>query len=263
VLVNTGKPALHAVSSAELHQAMKELERQTSQNLRRQLLVDDAAAADMAKVARAAASMAATAADIPQPVPGLKLDKSEQHVFLNLAAKLRDEANALKAEADRNDRAAVNASMNRLIATCNACHSSFRLIGFSIPTARSEKLSGGLCQGFRALSHASRRPTQVDFSSICRLVSRSGRRWSKPNVPDGGLLRLKDTRTGADCSKTRGARDSNQTTLFEATVYQHFFRPLSTAVAPPNESGHKLQDSRAYAAASPKMPKPDNVRLPV
>lgn len=127
VLVNTGKPALHAVSSVELRRAMTELKRQTSQNLRMQLYVGDAAAVDMAKVAEAAASMATTAADIPQAVPGLKLDKAEEQMFLNLVGKMKDEANTLKAQADRNDRAAVNATMNRLMATCNACHSSFRL----------------------------------------------------------------------------------------------------------------------------------------
>ena len=57
-------------------------------------------------------------------------------------------------------------------------------------------LRKGHCQEVCALTHAYSRLLQAVSSSICRLVSRSGRRWSEPNVSDGGRLSLGDARTG-------------------------------------------------------------------
>lgn len=126
-LAATGKPALHAVSNAELRKAMAELNRQVTENIRLEAYTGNAPARDMSAVAQAAASMVATAERIPEAVPTLNLNEPEREIFLKLAAKLRDEANTLHSEARRNDRAAAEATANRMVATCNACHTSFRL----------------------------------------------------------------------------------------------------------------------------------------
>lgn len=126
-LVDTGAPALHAVSNAELRKAMVELNRQAGGDFRLQLYVGTKATVDMSEVAKAAESMAATAEDIPKAAAGLDLDQAEREMFVKLAMKLRDQARMLRTEAERNDQRAAQATMNRIMTTCNSCHASFRL----------------------------------------------------------------------------------------------------------------------------------------
>ncbi len=125
-LANTGAPALHAVFGEELQKDMLELNRLHSSQMRAELYTGDKFRPDMDKVAAAADSMAKAAARIPEALQGVQIDEQDRRVFLSLADKLRREAVQLKQNAAGRDYSAAAATMERITATCNACHVSFR-----------------------------------------------------------------------------------------------------------------------------------------
>ncbi|MGB9626132.1 MAG: hypothetical protein ACPMAQ_14860 [Phycisphaerae bacterium] len=125
-LANTGAPALHAVFGEALQKDMLELNRLHSAQMRAELYTGNKFQPDMDQVAAAADSMAKAAARIPEALKGVQIDDQDRRVFLSLSDKLRREAVQLKQNAASRNYSAATATMERITATCNACHVSFR-----------------------------------------------------------------------------------------------------------------------------------------
>jgi hypothetical protein len=125
-LANTGAPALHAVFGEDLQKDMLELNRLHSSQMRAELYAGNKFQPDMDRLAAAADSMAKAAAQIPEALKDIQMDEQDRHVFLGLSDKLRREAVQLKQNAAGRDYSAAAATMERITATCNACHVSFR-----------------------------------------------------------------------------------------------------------------------------------------
>jgi len=121
------RPAVHAVSSERLQKAMKELDRLSSAYLDPDVYYETSASVDMGKVQAAAAAMATAAADIPEALKTLTLNEEKRASFLKLAEELRGEARDLAEQAGRNDLPQARATMKEIAATCDACHTTFRL----------------------------------------------------------------------------------------------------------------------------------------
>jgi len=125
-LANTGAPALHAVFGEALQRDMLELNRLHSSQMRAELYAGNKFQPDMDKLAAAADSMAKSAAHIPEALKGIQIEEQDRRVFLSLSEKLRQEAVQLKQNANDRNYSAATATMDRITATCNACHVSFR-----------------------------------------------------------------------------------------------------------------------------------------
>lgn len=127
VMASTTRPVLHAIYAQDLRQAMRDLNRDASQQVWMQLYTGGGPIVDMAEVARVADRMAQVAVNrLPQAVAGVQMDPGERQAFLGLAQRLRDEAVILKQEAERNELTAAQSTMNQIINTCNSCHTMFR-----------------------------------------------------------------------------------------------------------------------------------------
>jgi hypothetical protein len=59
-------------------------------------------------------------------LPKLTLDDGEQKVFHSLALNLRDEAHALKSQAQTHQIDDISVTLEKMSATCNSCHVLFR-----------------------------------------------------------------------------------------------------------------------------------------
>jgi hypothetical protein len=83
-------------------------------------------APDPDEVARIAASLADSAARIPQALGGVALEPEEREVFLSLARRLQQESHVLRGHAVHGRRAGTEASLREINTTCAACHALFR-----------------------------------------------------------------------------------------------------------------------------------------
>lgn len=126
-LANTGQPALHGVHAGDLQEAMQHLDRQASDQLRAELETGLGPVVDMKDVEKAAASIAASAERIPDVLDKAGVSEDDRRVMGKLAEKLKAEASALGKAARQNDLAEAKARMETMMATCNACHTMFRV----------------------------------------------------------------------------------------------------------------------------------------
>ena len=126
---NTGKPALHAIHTDQLKTAMRNLNRKASspEEVRAESITGQQSTMDFGQVASAAQAISHTADGLPELVRDANFSQEDHRVFASLAAKLRDEANQLHAQASQNNLAGAQAAMRRVDATCTACHATFRL----------------------------------------------------------------------------------------------------------------------------------------
>lgn len=125
-LVDTGDPALHAVHSDRLREIMVELNDLAFDRLPQEM--DPTAARD--RRIREVSALAATLADDAGLLEGM-LDadshpEKDRRVFDSFAQKLGSQAKALMVAAEANDLGAMDDNLGELVATCNACHSTFR-----------------------------------------------------------------------------------------------------------------------------------------
>lgn len=131
-VVQTGKPALHAVKSDQLRHIMGELNLQARESTRAQIYAGDAAAdMDWDRLQAAAKALHEAADYIPGVVNELGLSPEDQRVFTRLAQKLQNEVETLQRAADRQELTRTRAAMDRIESTCTACHSNFRLTPIS------------------------------------------------------------------------------------------------------------------------------------
>jgi cytochrome c556 len=121
-----GEPALHAVHSEQLRETMRQLDRLAVDRLPEELDTRGARARRLAEIAGVAESMATAAAHIPAALPDLHLAHSDAREFLRLADALGEQAHALRRAAVAGDVPAVNAQLESVVRTCNACHGLFR-----------------------------------------------------------------------------------------------------------------------------------------
>ena len=125
-LVDTGKPALHAIDSNDLRELMKRLnnlmyERNlTSQEIDAQQRIAET------QVKNAANDLNQAIDGIIATMPKLNLDPSEQKVFHSLALNLREDAYKLKFEAEAHQLEAIPGTLEKMSATCTSCHALFR-----------------------------------------------------------------------------------------------------------------------------------------
>jgi cytochrome c556 len=94
---------------------------------------------DISEVAVTAAILAADARMIPSVYKDAGLNEERRHAFDQLANKLHDETLELNELAKNNDLPKIRAQLNQVVATCNACHASFRgpkVAGITKPTSK-------------------------------------------------------------------------------------------------------------------------------
>jgi len=126
-LVETGAPALHAVHSDDLREAMRSLQQTSITALRADVYTGGSTAQELDEVASAAAAIAETAEAIPGAAQATDISPQDRVVFERLAGKLKSDANALWMAASSGDSRRTQVLADRMTTTCNACHSAFRL----------------------------------------------------------------------------------------------------------------------------------------
>jgi hypothetical protein len=80
------------------------------------------------EIAEVTGAMAAAAQHIPDVLVEVEISHERAAVFKDFADNLEKEALVLKDLAEHNRLDDIPEMMNRLVATCNACHSSFRIL---------------------------------------------------------------------------------------------------------------------------------------
>lgn len=126
-LENLGPPALHAVESEQLRKVMDELRVTVFEQFPTELDLDRSRAAHAAELARAAHELSGTAAKLVAAAPSLGLGESEQRLFTDLGTKLGHQASEVEGLARAGRIAEISPALDRMVATCNACHTSFRV----------------------------------------------------------------------------------------------------------------------------------------
>jgi len=125
-LENLGPPALHAVESEQLRKVMGELRATVFEQFATELDLDRSRAAHAAELARAAHALTGAAAKLVAAAPSLELGDAERRVFTDLASKLGHQAAEVEVLANAGRFAEISPALDRMVATCNACHTSFR-----------------------------------------------------------------------------------------------------------------------------------------
>lgn len=119
-------PALHAVRSERVRQIMVRMNALLYERMYTALELDRERARQLAALADTAAELAGTADAIPEALSDLDLPVEERTTFQALANQLYTRALELQGLAAANRYHALDAAIERLNETCNACHSLFR-----------------------------------------------------------------------------------------------------------------------------------------
>lgn len=127
-LINTGKPALHAVHKERLRAIMADMSRLTFERLPQEMDNRPISASNTVELVRVAEALALDAKAIPDVLEDVRITPEDRRVFKSFADKLHAEAIELADLARDRRLDEVNAKMNEMISTCNACHSSFRVL---------------------------------------------------------------------------------------------------------------------------------------
>jgi len=127
-LVGLDKPASHAVLSDDLRLAMRDVLSGSYEQIRAEVGMGDRPAPNMSRVEATAASLARSADRICDILTGVRMGDADRQAFVALAGRLRQEATDLSNEASRNDLEDARATMTKITATCNACHTAFRVL---------------------------------------------------------------------------------------------------------------------------------------
>lgn len=124
----TGRPALHGLHSARLRQVMDDLNRMVFEDLPQEMDVEARQKRRLDEVHQLALKLAETADHIPDVLEDVKIDAESRQVFVAYAEKLEEEARELAALSRGKDIRLIDAKVDEMITTCNACHSSFRIL---------------------------------------------------------------------------------------------------------------------------------------
>ena len=126
-LADTAAPALHAVQGSRLVATMRSLNEIALERLPQELQLSGERERRMEQASRDAEAIAEAARSLPEAADELALDAAERRLFLGLADKLRVQAQHLGHEAASGRYGRMEAEYEGLLATCNACHTAFRL----------------------------------------------------------------------------------------------------------------------------------------
>jgi cytochrome c556 len=127
-LERTPEPAAHAVHEERLRALMRDFERLRGERLPKPVDTRDDEARRALEVARLARALAESAARIPAAAPAA-LDARERHEFRALAEQLERLGRALAADAPRLASGPRQARLDEIDATCEQCHTRFRIPG--------------------------------------------------------------------------------------------------------------------------------------
>lgn len=122
-LANTGKPAMHAVTSDRLREIMDQL---TYHPITTESDVAGGRQQQLQELSKVAARMSEAANNIPDAIRGVELSERDREVFLQLVAKFSRQSKELSDAAGRGSYDAARRKLEQVQSTCNACHSLFR-----------------------------------------------------------------------------------------------------------------------------------------
>ena len=128
-LLDTGQPALHAVSDARLRKLMNRMNSLMFERFVTEPDRDRQTQRDTREIAQAAESLGKSIDGIVARMPSLGLSESEQVTFRALADKLRSQAGQLQQQAVDHDIEDLSANLAQIHATCTTCHGLFRQLG--------------------------------------------------------------------------------------------------------------------------------------
>jgi len=120
--------ATHAVRARKLKKIMAEIDYLRSQRLPQELDTDSDRADRIDDIRTAADSLAHAAEDIPSVLSEVQLSQSDEDLFYQLAEQLNVRALEMRDRAADADPAVLDAAFSRVVSTCNACHSRFRVM---------------------------------------------------------------------------------------------------------------------------------------
>lgn len=116
---------LHIVNSERLRAVMEEL-RELDLDRRARHADSGEMPENMERVSRLAAALSKDARLIPHLFKNNEMSDESRRVFDRLATQMERQCLDLCEVSQRNDAAAVGTTLSEIIATCNACHASFR-----------------------------------------------------------------------------------------------------------------------------------------
>lgn len=125
-LIDTGKPALHAIDSQDLRQSMQRMHNLMYERNLTEHEMDNQRREALYRVQQAAEGVEQALTDMRQALPRLHLEPDEQKVFASLADKLLIQAGQLKSQAQTLQLDAIPATLEAISATCTSCHELFR-----------------------------------------------------------------------------------------------------------------------------------------
>jgi hypothetical protein len=118
--------AVHAIHTEDLQVAMRSLNRRTTEDFAAELYTGTPSSGNLSRISDAAAAVAQAARRLPETVTGAQVSDQDRIEFTTLANQMHEQATQLKSAADANDVPRLRTTMDRLNATCTACHSRFR-----------------------------------------------------------------------------------------------------------------------------------------
>lgn len=122
-LADTGKPAMHAVSQDRLREIMKTIRNYPPLQGNSAAHVVEQTLDDVRAVAR---DMAQSAGHISGIADSLGLSAEEKATFVKLAARLGNDSRELSRIPNGSSVEMVRGRIDRIEATCDACHGMFR-----------------------------------------------------------------------------------------------------------------------------------------
>ncbi|MGZ4999709.1 MAG: hypothetical protein ACXV7F_05375 [Methylomonas sp.] len=128
-LVDTGPPALHAVSDTRLRELMDQMNSLMFERFLTEPDIDRERRIYAQKIAAAADQLGSTVDVILARLPALNLNQDEQMTFRALAGKLREQAHTLNVQAKLNHIDSIEPMLKQMTVTCSSCHTLFRNFG--------------------------------------------------------------------------------------------------------------------------------------
>jgi cytochrome c556 len=122
----------HAVHGQRLTEVMQRIQASTAEDWPQELDAEYASLGPVARQAsldeacRLAAALGEAAAGIPDAVQSMKMPEADRRSFQAQVDTLRDQSQELERAALAGDTAAMQATLDRIGATCASCHARFR-----------------------------------------------------------------------------------------------------------------------------------------
>ncbi len=131
---------LHVLNNARLREIMRRLGGMDFDNMLLEIEAVGAVQRDICEVSSLAAELAGDAKLIPILLKDVEMNEESHRVMRALSARLHDESLELKHYADVNDARMIKVKIDEMVATCNACHASFRAPAVAIRAAPPSSL---------------------------------------------------------------------------------------------------------------------------